>query len=101
MDSDAVCEALSGKSPVKSESLARGGVIAMILCGNLDAALLMCMCFVWVARLAVVVCPVWSHTMMILVYCTGFRLIPANEPVDFLILFNKMRQNCPFYSKKE
>jgi hypothetical protein len=40
MDSDAVCEALSGKSPVKSKSLAREGVMTMILCGNLDVALL-------------------------------------------------------------
>jgi hypothetical protein len=56
--SGAVCEALSGMSPVKSESLARGGVMTMTLCGNLDAALLMRLCFVWVAILAVVVCPI-------------------------------------------
>jgi hypothetical protein len=28
MDSGTVCEALSGKSPVKSESLAHGGVMS-------------------------------------------------------------------------
>jgi hypothetical protein len=58
MDFGAVCEALSGKPPVKSDLLARGGVMTMTLCGNLDAALLVCLCLVWVARLAVVVCPV-------------------------------------------
>jgi hypothetical protein len=42
---------------VQSESLARGGVMTMTLCDDLDAALLVCLCFVWVARLAVVVCP--------------------------------------------
>jgi hypothetical protein len=26
---------------------------------------------------------------------------PANEPVNSLLFFNKMRQNCPFYSKKK
>jgi hypothetical protein len=45
MGYDAVCEALSGWSPVKSESLARGGVMTMTLCGNLVAALLVCLCF--------------------------------------------------------
>jgi hypothetical protein len=43
MDSDAICEALFGKLPMKSESLARGGVTMMTLCGNLDAALLVCL----------------------------------------------------------
>jgi hypothetical protein len=76
MDSGAVCEALSGKSLVKSESLARGGVMTMTLCGNFDAAVLVCLCLMWVARLAVVVCPVWSCSMMILVHCTGFRPVP-------------------------
>jgi hypothetical protein len=56
MGSGAVCGALFGKSPAKSESLARGGVTTITLCGNLDAALFVCLCLVWVARLAVVVC---------------------------------------------
>jgi hypothetical protein len=100
MDSDAVCEALSGKSPVKSESLARGGVMTMTLCGDLDAALLVCLCFVWVARLAVVVCPVWSCSMTTLVHCTGFWPVPLQMNRSILFyFFNKMRQNCPFCSK--
>jgi hypothetical protein len=88
MVSGAVCGALSGKSPVKSESLARGGVMTMTLCGNLAAALLVCLCFVWVARLAVVVCPVWScfHGGIAVLY--GFSAgSPANEPVNSLLLF--------------
>jgi hypothetical protein len=64
--------ALFGKLPVKSESLTRGGAMTMTLCGNLDAALLVCLCFVWVARLTVVVCPIWSRSMTTLVHCTGF-----------------------------
>jgi hypothetical protein len=72
MGSGAVCEALIGLSPVKSESLGHGGVMTMTLCGDLDAALLVCRCFVWVARLAVVVCPMWSCSMTTLVHCTGF-----------------------------
>jgi hypothetical protein len=102
MDSGAVCGALSRKSPVKSESLARGGVMTMTLCGNLVAALLVCLCFVWVARLAVVVCRVWScfHDNIASLY--GFSAgSPANEPVNSLLLFNKMRQNCLFYFKKK
>jgi hypothetical protein len=104
MVSGTVCGALSGKSPVKSESLARGGVMTMTLCGNLAAALLVCLCFVWVARLAMVVCPVWScfHGDIAALY--GFSAgSPANEPVNSILFyfFNKMRQNCPFCSKKK
>jgi hypothetical protein len=77
MGSGAVCGALFGKSPAKSESLAREGVMTMTLCGNLEEALFVCLCLVWVARLAVVVCPMWSCSMTILVYCTGFRPVPC------------------------
>jgi hypothetical protein len=73
---------------VKSESLARGGVMTMTPCGNLATALLVCLCFVWVARLAVVVCPVWScfHGGTAVLY--GFSAgSPANEPVNSLLLF--------------
>jgi hypothetical protein len=101
LGSGAVCGALFGKSPVKSESLARGGVMTMTLYGNLDVALLVRLCFVWVARLAVVVCPIWSCSMTTLVHCTGFRPVPLqlNRSILFYF-FNKMRQNCPFCSKK-
>jgi hypothetical protein len=75
MGSGAICEALIGLSLVKSKSLAHGGVMTVTLCGNLDAALLVCRCFVWVARLAVVVCPMWSYSMTTLVHYTGFRPI--------------------------
>ena len=56
MAADAIWEAWFGKPLVKSESLAHGGVMTMTLRGNLDAALLVCLWFVWVAKLAVVVC---------------------------------------------
>jgi hypothetical protein len=102
MGSGAVCEALFGLPPVKSESLARGGVMTMTLFGNLDTALLVCRCLVWVAGLAVMVCLMWSCSMAILVHYTGFRPVPLQ--MNRLILFyffNKMRQNCPFCSKKK
>jgi hypothetical protein len=100
MGSGAVCEALIGLPPVKSESLARGGVMTMTLFGNLDAALLVCRCLVWVAGLAVVVCLMWSCSMAILVHCTGFRPVPLQMNRSILFyFFNKMRQNCPFCSK--
>jgi hypothetical protein len=85
MGSGAVGVPLIGLSPVKSESLARGGVMPMTLCSNIDAALLVCLCFVWVARLAVVVCPMWSCSMMTLVHCTGFW--PVSLQMNLLILF--------------
>jgi hypothetical protein len=92
MGSGAVCEALSGKPPMKSESLARGGVITMTLCGNLDAALLVCLCFMWVARLAVMVCPMWSYSMTTLVHCMNFRPVPLQMNRSILFYFsNKMR----------
>jgi hypothetical protein len=98
----AVCEALIGLPPVKSESLARGGVMTMTLFGNLDAALLVCRCLVWVAGLAVVVCLMWSCSMVILVHCMGFRPVPLQMNRSILFyFFNKMRQNCPFCSKKK
>jgi hypothetical protein len=92
MDSGTVCGALSGKSPVKSESLDHGGVMTMTLCGNLDAALLVCLCFMWVARLAVVVCPMWSCHTTTLVHCMSFRPVPLqmNQSILFYF-FNKMR----------
>jgi hypothetical protein len=85
MGSSAVCGALFGKSPVKSESVARGGVMTMTLCGNLDVALFVCLCFVWVARLAVVV----FHDDISALY--GFSAGSlANELVNsLLLLFNK------------
>jgi hypothetical protein len=55
---------------------------------NVMPALLVCLCFVWVARLAVVVCPVWScfHGGIVVLY--GFSVgSPANEPVNSLLLF--------------
>jgi hypothetical protein len=74
----------------------------MTLCGNLDAALLACLCFVWVARLAVVVCLVWSCSMMILVHCTGFwHVLQQMNRSIFFYFFNKMRKNCPFCSQKK
>jgi hypothetical protein len=102
MDSGTVCGALSGKSPVKSESLARGGVMTMTLCGSLVAVLLVCLCLVWVARLAVVVCPIWSCHTTTLVHCAGFQPVPLQMNRSILFcFFNKMRQNCPFCSKKK
>jgi hypothetical protein len=75
--------------------------MTMTLCDYLDTALLVCLCFVWVARLAVVVCPMWSCSMTILVHCTGFRPVPLQMNRSILFyFFNKMRQNFPFCSKK-
>jgi hypothetical protein len=75
--------------------------MTMTLCGNLDAALLVCLCFIWVARLAVMVCPVWSCSMTILVHCIGSRPVPLQMNRSILFyFFNKIRQNCIFCSKK-
>jgi hypothetical protein len=59
-------------------------------------------CFVCVARLAVVVCPMWLCSMTILVHCTSFLSVSLqmNQSILFYF-FNKMRQNCPFCSKKK
>jgi hypothetical protein len=60
--------------------------MTMTLCGNLDTALFVRMCFVWVARLDVVLFPMWSCSMMILVHCTGFWPT-INELVNSLLIF--------------
>jgi hypothetical protein len=40
--------------------------------------------------------------MTILVHCTGFRPVPLQMNWSILFcFFNKMRQNCPFCSKKK
>lgn len=47
-----------------------------------------CVRSTWVAKLAVVVCPMWSCFMTTLVYLFGFLAgSPANEPVNSLLLF--------------
>jgi hypothetical protein len=86
MDSGAVCEALSRKSPVKSESLARGGVMTMILCGNLDVALLVCLCLGSQVGCGGVPSVVVFHNDIGALYEFSSRF-PANEPVNSLLPF--------------
>jgi hypothetical protein len=87
MGSVAICEVLIELSSVKSKLLAHGGVTTMMLCGNLDVALLVCLCFVWVVRLAVVVCPISSCSMTTLVDCTGFWLVHLQMNRSILLFF--------------
>jgi hypothetical protein len=48
-----------------------------------------CLCFVWVARLAVVACPMWSCSITILVHCLGFRPVPLQMNQSILFFFFK------------
>lgn len=69
----------------KSESLVREGVmtITMTLLG-FEARVY----FMWVARLAVVVYPMWSCSTTLLVQLYEFLAgFPTNEPVNSLLLF--------------
>ena len=62
--------------------------MTMTLGGNLDEGLHVCRCFVWVARLAVVVCLMWSYDRH-WCFCTGFRPVPLQMNRSILFCFFK------------
>ena len=84
------------------------GITASGRCVDEDAlrqprrGLLVRWCFVWVARLAVVVCPMWSCSMTTLVYLYGFSVgSPANELVNSFRLFKIKRGKIARFVKKK
>ena len=84
LGSSAVCEALFGKTLVKSESLPRG-VMTMTLSGNLDAGLLVRLCFLVGSRVGCGGVP----NVSALVHCTGFRPVPLQMNRSILFYFFK------------
>jgi hypothetical protein len=74
--------------------------MTMTLCGNLDVALLVCLCFVWGSQVGCGGVPsvVVFHDNIGALYGFSAGSLQMNRSILFYF-FNKIRQNCPFCSK--